>query len=397
MLELLDRLLPKFGGYPLWARSLFVATIVLVLASAGTYALYFNDASLEQDAAHISIGVTPSVLTEKSATNAAEITGLPQSKDPFDARLEYTDVRTSGHAHFVPQQDYLASARAGGPVKALSGLEPLPWGAATRPAVLDIKVANNTQRTLFFTEAILDVRRSTPDRRPILVPMVLLDHPRRLTVLNYGWGPAEDVRVTARVPVTGSGEARNTTVRMGTIDQKGEADLSKAFAAAGLDVQALKRWEATATASRSTASQTASYRRQLETVRWALAPFGLDPERDVELPVEGNLRYRAPASRTPAGLRFTATIPATQPFGLGDYQPPTARYETTRLPISGARYQRRVPLAQRLRPGQTDRVEIPVSAAASSEHVFRVRLVYGAKEAVVSEPITLDLLVPRQP
>ena len=59
--------------------------------------------------------------------------------------------------------------------------------------------------------------------------------------------------------------------------------------------------------------------------------------------------------------------------------------------------QRRVPLAQRIGPGQTDRFEIPVSAAASSEHVFRVRLVYGPAEEVVSEPITLDLLIPRQP
>jgi hypothetical protein len=396
MLDLLDRLLPKLGGYPMWARSLFVGAIVLVLASAGTYALYFNEASGKQDAAHISIDVTPSVLTEKAATNASEVLRQPQlSKDPFDAHLDYADVRSGGHAHFVPQQDYLASARAGGPVKALTGLEPLPWGAANRPAVLDVKVANNTQRTLFFTEAILDVRRSAPDRRPVLVPTVLLDRPRRLTVVNYGWGPARDLRVTARVPATDNGEARATTVRVGTIDHKGEADLSRAFAAAGLDVPTLKRWEAAASAPDSFA--TPSYRAELARVRAVLAPFGLDPERGVELPVEGELQYRAGNRTALAALRFTAAIPATQPLGLGDYQPPTARYETTRLSVSGTSYQRRVPLAQRVRPGQTDRFEIPVSAAESSEHVFRVRLVYGPKEDVVSEPITLDLLVPRQP
>jgi hypothetical protein len=396
MLEALDRLLPNLRGYPLWARSLFLAAIVLVLGSAGTYARYFNDATLQQDAAHISIDVTPSVLTEKAARNAKELQGQPQSEHGFYDQLEYTDVRTGGHAHFVPQQDYLASTRAGGPVNALSALSPLPWSAATRPAVLDVKVANNTQRTLFFTEAILDVRRSAPDRRPVLVPTVLADRPRRLTVVNYGWGPAEDVRIKARVPVAAGGDGGDATVRLGALDQKGEVDLSKAFAAAGLDVDELERWEATPTDLAS--ADPGSYRRVVERARDVLAPFGLDPERDVILGVEGELQYRTPESKTAvAPLRFTARIPATRPLGLGDYQPPTARYETTRLVISGTKYQRRVPLAQRIGPGQTDRFEIPVSAAESSEHVFRVRLVYGPTEEVVSEPITLDLLIPRQP
>jgi hypothetical protein len=395
MLDVLDRLLPNLRGYALWARALFVAAIVLVLGSAGAYAMYFNAATRAQDAAHISVDVTPSVLTEKAATNASEVAGQPRSENAFEAPLAYTDVRTGGHAHFVAQQDYLASARAGGPVQALSGLSPQPWRAATRPAVLDVKVANDTQRTLFFTEAILDVQRSAPDRRPVLVPTVLVDRARRLTIVNYGWGPAEDLRVKARVPVAGRPAGKATTVRLGTVEHMGEADLTKAFAAAGLDVEALSSWEA---ATRSPSADVASYQLEMQRAREILAPFGLDPEREVELPVEGELRYRTAGGETPAvPLRFTAAVPATRPLGLGDFQPTTARYRTTKLAVDARRYQRRVPLSQRVRPGETDRFEIPISAAESSEHVFRVRLVYGPREDVVSEPITLDLLVPRQP
>jgi hypothetical protein len=394
MLEALDRLLPNLRGYALWARALFVAAIVLALGSAGAYAAYFNAATREQDAAHISIDVTPSVLTEKAATNAATVGAQPRSKDAFDAGLEYVDVRTGGHAHFVPQQDYLATFRAGGPVKALSGLSPQAWRAAARPAVLDVKVANDTRRTVFFTEAILDVQRSAPDRRPVLVPTVLLDRTRRLTIVNYGWGPAEDVRVKVRVPVAGRPDGDPTTIRLGTVEQQSEVDLSKAFGAAGLDVEALRSWEAS---TRSASLDAASYQRGVQRAREVLAPFGLDPERGVELPVEGELQYRIGAESPAVPLRFTAAVPATRQLGLGDFQPVTARYRTTKLAIAASSYQRRVPLSQRVRPGETDRFEIPVSAAESSKHVFRVRLVYGPKDGIVSGPISLDLLVPRHP
>ncbi len=76
MLDLLDRLLPNIGRYPLWARALFLSTIALVLASAGVYAALYNDASARLERSKVSLTIT-SVLTEEDARNAAEVTGGP--------------------------------------------------------------------------------------------------------------------------------------------------------------------------------------------------------------------------------------------------------------------------------------------------------------------------------
>lgn len=391
MLEVLDRLLPSFGGYPGWARGLFLAAIALVLASVGVYAAYDNAAGRRQDASHISLAITPAVLTEKDAQNAAELNHAPPAgTGPFFADLTYREAETGGRSHFVPQQDFLDATRDGGDVAAVSGLSPPTWDVARRPAVLDIKVANNTSRTLYFTQAVLDIARSSPDRRPVLVPMVPIDHVRQLLVLNYGWGRARDVQVRARVQPIGAAGGGITTVALGRVDRVGVADLSTAFARAGVDIPALRPWESPSSAEPAGGGA-------LARAREVLAPFGLDPELGtVALPVHGVVRYRNGRGSL-VRLRFDADVPATRGTGFGDYAPPTARYDVVRLAGRDDRYQRVVPLSQRVRPGQTDRFEIPVTAAISSRHDLRVRLSYGRDEAVTSQPISVDVFVPREP
>ena len=96
-------------------------------------------------------------------------------------------------------------------------------------------------------------------------------------------------------------------------------------------------------------------------------------------------------------MRFVADVPATRPGGLGDYQPPSAVYRTTMLAVDDTAYERHIPLAQRVRPGSTDRFELPVYANRSSKHDLRIRLIYGRDNSVLSHPIQLDLFVPRNP
>ena len=226
------------------------------------------------------------------------------------------------------------------------------------------------------------MRRSTPDLRPVLVPMVLLERFRRLTVVNYGWGTVPSVKLNARVNVADAPRSSNV-IELGPLVGTAEADLTPAFREAGLDIAALRRYEA------ETPSDLAVARRALE-------PFGFNPERDVDVPVEGAISYRQGTER-PGLVRFTARVPATRPTGLGEFQPPTARYSIVELATDDSLYERRVPLSQRLEPGSTDRFVIPVYAAQSSRHDLRVRLVYGTGETILTTPIALDLFVPRTP
>jgi hypothetical protein len=397
VLEVLDRLLPNLGGYAAWARGLFVVAILSVLVSVGVYAVYYNSATRALDASHITVAITPDVLTDEEAVNATEMKAAAAqgaTEDPFTADLAYTERQKGDHKYFVPEQELLDAVRDGGDVDALSGLGPPVWSAAARPAVLDVKVTNSTDKTLLFSEAKLEVQRSVPDLRPLLIPMTPIDHVRQLLVINYGWGPARDVKLIARVASAGSDDARATRVAIGTVDRVGVADLSPAFASQGIDLAGLKPWEADAGDG---FDQSGPDPRALRRAQRILAPLGLDPGvGEVALPVQGSLRYVG-ADRSSGKLRFHAKVPATQGIGFGDYAPPTARYKTVKLPARGTHYERIAPLSQRVKPGDTDRFEIPLSAAESSRHDLRVRLEYGSSEAVTSGPISVQLLVPRPP
>ena len=330
-LDLLERVAPHLAYYPRWARALFFTAFAFVVASIGIYAVGYSSAQRRQEAAKVSVAVTPAVMTARTALNADELEVLSSIRDPFSDELSYVDAGERGRSHFVPHQEYLDRLRSGQPVEALSGLSLQPWTGAMRPAAFDVKVANNTDSTLLFTEAVLEVRRSTPDLRPVLVPMVLLERFRRLTVVNYGWGTVPSVKLNARVNVADAPRSSNV-IELGPLVGTAEADLTPAFREAGFDIAALRRYEA------ETPSDLAVARRALE-------PFGLDPERDVDVPVEGAISYRQGTER-PGLVRFTARVPATRPTGLGDFQPPTARYSIVELATDDSLYERRVPLAK---------------------------------------------------
>jgi len=150
MLDLLDRLLPNIGRYPLWARALFLSTIALVLASAGVYAALYNDASARLERSKVSLTIT-SVLTEEDARNAAEVTGGPALEGPFFATTRL-QVDGAGYERRIPISQEVApgktdsfeiplaaaaSSRHRLTVRVLAGAEP---AGAPRELELDILV-----------------------------------------------------------------------------------------------------------------------------------------------------------------------------------------------------------------------------------------------------------------
>lgn len=394
-LGVLERVAPHLAEYPRWARALFFTAFAFLVASVGIYAVGYTDAQRRQEAAKLSLSVTPAVVTASSAVNADELEAISDIRDPFFEELTYADVGEEGRSHFVPQQDYLDRLRSGGRVEALMGLSLQPWTGAMRPAAFDVKVVNNTSSTLFLTEAVLEVRRSAPDLRPVLVPMVLVDRFRRLTIVDYGWGagvPA--VRVRARVEA-GPGGGPDDVIDLGRLTESAEVDLTPAFRRAGFDIATLRRYEAVV--APGAGSTVAVADRLLAEARRVLRPFGLDPERDVEVDVGGEISYGAGEASARRTVSFSARVPATYPTGLGDFQPPTALYRTVELATDQTEYELRVPLSQSVKPGATDRFVIPVHAERSSRHDLRVRLVYGNGSTITSVPISLDLFVPRTP
>jgi hypothetical protein len=398
LLDSIGKYAPTLAAYPASARALFVTAFVAALASFGVYVGRYSDATRAQQAAQVSLAVTPSVVAFKAAVNAGELNlppeGEPAAKDPFDRELEYTAQRRRDGIHFVASQPYLEAMRGGGPVDARAALSPVPWTSARRPLALDLKVTNNRSDAIFFETAVIEVASSAPDDAAVPVPTTLHDHPRRLTLVNQGWGGARDVVLRFNLSRDAGAASVDPpfahVARLGTLQSTAELDLDGAFAAEGVDVAALR------------ASEEPGGPKALDEIgpvrRRAARPFAisrtLGPD-EVTVPLAGQLTWRDTRSGAAHTMAIRAAVPATIPFGLGDFQPATARYRAVALAPRGTRYERRVPLAQTVKAGGTDRFVLPVVVAQSSTHRLRVRLLYNGDDEVASAPLVLEMFVPR--
>ena len=72
-LDLLERVAPHLAYYPRWARALFFTAFAFVVASIGIYAVGYSSAQRRQEAAKVSVAVTPAVMTARTALNADEL------------------------------------------------------------------------------------------------------------------------------------------------------------------------------------------------------------------------------------------------------------------------------------------------------------------------------------
>ena len=100
------------------------------------------------------------------------------------SRLIYRDC-TEGDSLIVrPNDPYLDIVRNGGDLWPVNYWHS-PWAKTFAFPTLDIKLVNNTDKTLFFHEVVLRVRRSRLDPRPI--PIINGTGYMKLPLYNIGW------------------------------------------------------------------------------------------------------------------------------------------------------------------------------------------------------------------
>ncbi len=66
-----------------------------------------------------------------------------------------------------------------------------------------------------------------------------------------------------------------------------------------------------------------------------------------------------------------------------------------KLDVDGKNYVKKVALSQTLAPQEADRFTIRIAADRSSEHHFRVKLIYNDGKVLQSPPVSLNLFMPR--
>jgi hypothetical protein len=357
-----------------------------------------GSARCEPDAAGRPVELDVSLYAPASAEDN------PLAVAASDYAVSYASSVERSSLAIGPRVDYLARLRGQGPIRPARYWHG-PFECAFALPSLDIKLVNNSGRTIFFTQAILDLEKSTENDEPL--PIIRTDRlgywSRELHILNDGWGELPPVTAAfnlSPLPCEGRPEIEDLgedvkppfafevpeDPRVEGYENELSFDLSEALAASGADLARLVDLE------------------ENESIRWnelfrsdnppelmeALGPFKTNKAL-----VKGELRYAdrgaAEGQRRVAFLAWTWLINARR---KGKPRPPTTAYHVLLEPSGGHR-SIVVPIAQELRHEETDRFTLRIASPRSSRHRFRLRLVYGSRQSVRSSLIDLDLFMPR--
>jgi hypothetical protein len=348
-------------------------------------------------------------------------------------QLRYRSHIEARHLVIEPDDPYLDMVRAGGEIRPLDFWYS-PWARTFTFPALDIKLINNTGKTIFFHEAILRVRKSKLNPRP--VPVIDgTGYQMTLPLINIGWGPMEDCVLRFALLNPHEKDAHESKpveksrypfeLKLGDIDVAPDAlSLDPYFESAGVDVKMLRKlWQhryadgygvyfdedgELGEQFDDSDLDLPSYvrphvnegrpltRRMPWSGYWLLENQSLGTFPDREALIVGELEYGQSDSE---GNKSRRTNKLTAVVILGEEpegapQPPSYSYQI-RLEVEGEQYTRTIPISQSLRARKTDRFLIFVAAEKSSVHEFDLVLRYNESEQLESRPVKLELFLSR--
>lgn len=292
--------------------------------------------------------------------------------DDSDDDPRYRGDQTEDGLLIRPEHAYLDRVWSGGDLVAPSRAGP-PRGAGGPR--LDVKIVNNSPRTVFFHAARLEVERSRPDPRP--VPRVrstafssvalLCESP----VSNRG-GPMAGCVLAFHLEHPGR-PGRLTRTRHLEVGPDGRVeDMKPLLAALG---EAGVRLEP--------GGLQPDHRNAHRASRWSLGPFSdtADAVFDGKAALVGSLEYRwtdvsgaqvRSRHRVRSLILFEEYPSAWTTSRL--VVPASAGYDAPLLRITGSAYRVAVPLSHALATGEVDRILIRLDAPRSSLHEFALTL-----------------------
>lgn len=162
--------------------------------------------------------------------------------------LEYTYNRNDSAINIKPSMGYLNALISGKPISQISYLwEPFNWQLPR----FDIKVVNNSDKTLFITEVVFKNIISTLDPSPVLIlpKSDCYANARHILVQNDGWGKIKNMRmrlsacpVNSKEEINYENEKYTHELYVGDIEKKANIDVSRVLFDYGFipDVDTLK-------------------------------------------------------------------------------------------------------------------------------------------------------------
>jgi hypothetical protein len=326
------------------------------------------------------IPLTIGVNNDGPSDGAGEGGNRPPGAPADPQTLTYQVTMLADRLQIQPQLGYLALLAAGGPIQGISRKgSPFEWQFPN----LDLKLVNNSAKTLFFTEAVFAIEQSLRDPWPILVIRESRGNIMHFRLANEGWGPVQQctVRYNLAPPATvlAFGGPYAYTATIGDFTDDYNVDVTEGLRALGADVDTL--------------------RRQADVYAHSGAPPEpqlVGPFTNGEALAYGAITYtgqRADGAQKTSMVTFS-TIVSLVPPGAHMPMPPSYQYEA-RFEVGKDHYEVRVPLSQVVKAGEADRFDLRIGAEQSSQHTFRLTLLYNNGQHLTVPPIALAIFVPR--
>ncbi|MEY2563999.1 MAG: hypothetical protein QOH88_2192 [Verrucomicrobiota bacterium] len=335
--------------------------------------------------ANVGLTLSLSASEKKSFNSAASVEG----SDMFPT-IEYVEKTESGTLQLLPRLlvkrgveseqhtfDYLALLQKGGPIDALwqTGA---PEFTFMFPSV-DVRVVNNSQRKLLFTEVLLNVASSEPDLTPLPFVAETVDY-FTFKVLNEGWTAMESCSV--KFSISPSEWKRDPVPQfektLGKLDRSAAVNVSAELVKAGLSPRWIER-----------VKELRKKNEDGEPDEALMKPFSSNAY------LAGVLSYSwrdQSGSLKASSVRFRVTVP----LWVGPQGGPSAisgRYEAM-LRADGRDYTVRIPVSHQVNPATTTRLLVRLGVPKTSRHRFNLQLRTTRGETVESGPVALDGLLP---
>jgi hypothetical protein len=431
LLKFAKEIFPLLLLYPTWAKALFVVASTIFGMSVITFVVLYSDVQkrrsdqlIASDLA-INLGITTEVpqhnpdpptdlapdsrkekqnevsasLSNSGAANSQR-SSMSDSAEEGEWNVKYVQAKINATTSIYPSVGYLRKLDGGGPISDVSF-----WWSPFHVEwpLLDLKVVNNSEKTIFFTNAVFEVQDSHLDSTPIpLIPADMgVSNAQHIYIINEGWGRMRNCVLRfnliskANADVTDFEEPFTNETPINDIADAVNVDVSNAFAKAGVNNAAIRGLQFTQMSGNSiTVVGNNNQPRILSREEFrderlkALDPF----PNNVALAV-GEMLY-SNEDNVQKNVKFSTSVHVMNQNIPGAPAPPTAQYDVM-LKVDGSNYVVNIPISQAIKKGEFDRFTFRVASPKSSIHDLRLKLIYNDGEIYSSTPIKLVIFLPK--
>jgi hypothetical protein len=381
--KIITQILSLISFYPRWVQIIFVITFALLLVTIFLFFIYYSSASKQKTQLLSNTGL----VLNLSVNNEFSADGVTEYFDSSDTETLTYKISTGDNSIAInPSMEYLNRFQNGGPISGLNF-----WWSFFKWQFpkLDLKIINNTNKTVYFTNAIFKIDSSSLDTWPILVIKENQNNIMKFELINEGWGEIRNCMIKYNIaPLNQSisfDGPYSHELYIGNFMESKIVDLSSALLGMGVDVPELIKCNEDWNCIRH------SIYLEESRLKDALGPFN-----ECDVLVFGEMIYSGVNNENDIqtkSLKFSTRVSLIK-SGPGAPIPPSYYYQIM-LDIDKNNYEISLPISQAIKAGETDRFNIAIGAKKSSLHVFKLKLIYNDNQSLSSPELKLRIIIPR--